>query len=290
MRWRDARRSTNVEDRRRMGPGLAVGGGVSGIVILLLMLLTGGDLGSILGGGGGGTGGSFQAPGAGAPLSAEDQERGVFVEHVLGETEDVWRALFQRMGKTYKDPKLILFRGHVNSACGSASSAVGPFYCPGDQQVYIDLSFFDLLERRLGAKGDFARAYVIAHEIGHHVQSLLGTSERVHREQQRVDKVTANQLSVRLELQADFYAGCWAHHAKRLLEEGDIEEAITAAEAIGDDTLQKQSQGHVVPDSFTHGSSAQRIAWFRHGFRTGDPTAGNTFDDEVFRRVDPGLR
>jgi predicted metalloprotease len=284
MRWRDARRSTNVEDRRRMGPGLAVGGGLGGIVLLVLALLTGGDLGSILGGGGGG---GIQVPGQSAPLSAEDQERGAFVEHVLGETEDVWRALFQRMGKTYKDPRLILFRGHVSSACGSASSAVGPFYCPGDQQIYIDLSFFDLLERRLGAKGDFARAYVIAHEVGHHVQNLLGASERVHREQQRVDKVTANQLSVRLELQADFYAGVWAHHAKRLLEEGDIEEAITAAEAIGDDTLQKQSQGHVVPDSFTHGSSAQRIAWFRHGFRTGDPTAGNTFDDEVFARVDP---
>jgi predicted metalloprotease len=269
-----------------MGPGLAVGGGMGGIVILIIALLFGGDLGSILGGGGGG-GAGIQVPVEGGTGTPEEEEKVDFVRAVLGETERVWGALFQRMGRTYQDPKLVVFRGQVQSACGFANAAVGPFYCPGDQKVYIDLSFFDLLEKRLKAGGDFAQAYVIAHEIGHHVQNLLGASERVHAAQQRAGKTEANQLSVRLELQADFYAGVWAHHARKLLEEGDIDEAIRAAEAIGDDTLQRQSQGRVVPDSFTHGTSAQRIAWFRHGFRTGDPAQGDTFDDAVFSRVDP---
>jgi predicted metalloprotease len=280
MRWRDARRSTNVVDRRRMGPGLAIGGGMGGLVVLVLALLFGGDLGSILGGGSG-----LQFPVQGGTGTAQEQEQAEFVAAVLGETEDVWRALFQRMGRRYEDATLVLFSGQVQSACGFAGSAVGPFYCPGDRTIYIDLSFFDLLARRFRAAGDFAQAYVIAHEVGHHVQKLLGTSDRVHGMQQGLGRSEANRLSVRLELQADFYAGVWAHHAKRLLEEGDIEEAIRAAEAIGDDAIQRQTQGHVVPDSFTHGTSAQRIAWFRHGYRTGDPAQGDTFDEDVFRRV-----
>jgi uncharacterized protein len=192
------------------------------------------------------------------------------------------------MGRTYEEPRLVLFSGQVDSACGFASSAIGPFYCPPDSQVYLDLSFFDELHRRFGAPGDFAQAYVVAHEVGHHVQRLLGTSDRVHRLQQRVSKTEANALSVRLELQADFFAGVWAHHAQKsraVLEPGDLDEALRAASAIGDDRLQREAQGHVVPDSFTHGTSAQRRAWFRRGFETGDPTLGDTFDDRVFSGV-----
>jgi predicted metalloprotease len=233
-------------------------------------------------------------PGAGAgeqrPRTPEEEEMAAFVRTVLADTEDVWNDLFRREGKTYQEPKLVMFTGSVQSACGQASSAVGPFYCPPDQQVYIDLGFFDLMKRRFRAPGDFAQAYVIAHEVGHHVQNLLGISDKVHRMQQGMGQAEANQLSVRLELQADFLAGVWAHHAERtkgILETGDIEEALAAANAIGDDTLQREGQGKVVPDSFTHGSSAQRVAWFTHGFRTGDLSQGNTFDDAVFARVNP---
>ena len=286
MRWKGRRQSDNVEDRRGMSPGKGiVGGGMGLLIVIGLVMCMGGDptpliqqidIGAL--------------GGEDAPLSAEQEEQAKFISVVLADTEDVWTVLFQDMGRRYVEPKLVLFSGNVRSACGFASAAMGPFYCPGDSKVYIDLSFYDQLERRFQAPGDFAQAYVLMHEVGHHVQNLLGTSEKVQRLQQRSSKVQANQLSVRLELQADFLAGVCAHHAQRtkgVLEPGDIEEAIRAAEAIGDDTLQRQAQGRVVPDSFTHGSSAQRMAWFMHGYRTGDPTAGNTFDDAVFRRISP---
>jgi len=286
MRWKGRRQSDNVEDRRGMSPGKGiVGGGMGLLIVIGLVMCMGGDptpliqqidIGAL--------------GGEDAPLSAEQEEQAKFISVVLADTEDVWKVLFQDMGRRYVEPKLVLFSGNVRSACGFASAAMGPFYCPGDSKVYIDLSFYDQLERRFQAPGDFAQAYVLMHEVGHHVQNLLGTSDKVHRLQQRASKVQANQLSVRLELQADFFAGVCAHHAQRtkgVLEPGDIEEAIRAAEAIGDDTLQRQAQGRVVPDSFTHGSSAQRMAWFMHGYRTGDPTAGNTFDDAVFRRINP---
>jgi predicted metalloprotease len=250
-----------------------MGGGIGAVVIAVLFALMGGDPSALLGGGGTAT----------APNPEEDRLF-EFVKVVLKTTEDVWDEQFRKMGKTYRHPKLVVFRGGVQSACGSASSAVGPFYCPGDQTVYIDLSFYETLRSRLGAGGDFAQAYVIAHEVGHHVQNLLGATRAV--DEARGTK-SENRMSVKLELQADFYAGVWAHHARRknLVEEGDYEEAMTAASAIGDDTLQRKSQGQVVPDSFTHGSSAQRMAWFRRGFETGDPLAGNTFDDRLFDSV-----
>jgi len=199
---------------------------------------------------------------------------------VLADTEDVWNEQFRRMNKTYREPRLVLYSGKVESACGFAEAAVGPFYCPPDERLYIDLEFFSTLKTRLGAPGDFAVAYVIAHEVGHHVQKLLGATDRVHQLQGKVSKAEYNQQSVRLELQADFYAGVWAHHAqrmKKILEPGDLEEALRAASAVGDDTLQKRSRGYVVPDSFTHGSSEQRIRWFRRGFETGDLSKGDTF-------------
>ena len=203
---------------------------------------------------------------------------------VLGETEDVWTDLFQDMGKTYRKPTLVLFNDQVSTeGCGFASSAVGPFYCPGDAKVYLDLGFFDQLRDRFRAPGEFAEAYVIAHEIGHHVQNLLGVSRKAEELRRRLDKTAANELSVRVELQADFYAGVWAHHAqkmKNILEPGDIESALKAATAIGDDRLQKEAQGYVVPDSFTHGTSQQRVRWFRRGFETGDVSQGNTFEAE----------
>lgn len=223
-------------------------------------------------------GAPVSAPGS-STIPANDQAA-QFVSVVLADTEDVWTELFKGMNRTYEKPKLVLFSGRVDSACGLASAAVGPFYCPEDKKVYLDLRFFDELSSRFGASGDFARAYVIAHEIGHHVQNLLGTSERMREAQARGGKAAANQLSVRMELQADFLAGVWAHHAQKMrhiLESGDIEEALNAASAIGDDRLQKQSQGYVVPESFTHGTAAQRASWFRKGFETGDIAAGDTF-------------
>lgn len=275
MLWRGRRGSSNIDDRRGMGGGgMVVGGGVVGVIIYLLsVFLGGGDVSQVL-----------TQEGA-APLSAEqqalDDERAEFVKVVLAETEDVWNTLFSEMGSDYKEPTLVLFRGRVSSACGGASSAVGPFYCPADNQVYIDLSFYEDLQQKLGAPGDFPMAYVIAHEIGHHVQNLLGVSQKMQELRGRVSETEYNRYSVMQELQADFYAGVWAHHMHKmdtLLEAGDIEEAIRAAEAIGDDRLQKQSQGYVVPDAFTHGTSEQRMRWFMKGFTTGDVRQGDTFN------------
>jgi predicted metalloprotease len=204
-----------------------------------------------------------------------------FVEVVMADTEDVWNKLFNEMGATYQEPQLIVFNGTIQSGCGGATSASGPFYCPSDQSAYIDLSFYRALSQRFGAPGDFAMAYVIAHEVGHHVQNLIGTSDQVHQLRSSLTEEEYNKLSVRLELQADFFAGVWAHHAQKMndiLEQGDVEEALSAANAIGDDKLQKQSQGHVTPDSFTHGTSEQRVRWFRKGFESGDMSQGDTFN------------
>jgi len=287
MRMDDVRESSNVEDRRRASPGLMVGGGLGGLVIVLLVTLLGGDpskVGSILNQGGGG------ASGAQRPLNPAEEALVPFVKKVLASTEDVWgRLLPQQAGRPYAVPKLVMFSGQVQTACGGATAAVGPFYCPGDKQVYIDLSFYELMRTRLKAGGDFAQAYVIAHEVGHHIQNILGASDRVHEARSRVSEVEYNRLSVRLELQADFYAGVWAYHAKDTihLDMGDLEEALNAAHQIGDDTLQKQARGTVVPDSFTHGSAAQRMAWFKRGFDTGDVRKGDTFDDATFNAVAP---
>jgi len=220
-------------------------------------------------------------PGERRATSPEEDELAEFVSVVLADTEDVWNKLFSEEGQSYREPKLVLFTGQVQSACGFASAAVGPFYCPGDETVYIDLQFYDELRRKFGAPGDFAQAYVIAHEIGHHVQKQLGITSKVDAMRGRVSQEEFNQLSVRLELQADFFAGVWAHHAQRMqqiLEPGDINEALQAAGAIGDDRLQKQAQGYVVPESFTHGTSEQRERWFRRGFESGDMAQGDTFN------------
>jgi predicted metalloprotease len=252
---------------------MAVGGGIGSIILVVIALLMGVNPMALL----------QQQPGQQGPgvVDPQDEERAAFVKVVLADTEDVWNKLFQQqVGKKYEEPTLVLFRGRVESACGLADSAVGPFYCPADHKVYVDLQFFQELQEKFGAPGDFAQAYVIAHEVGHHVQNLLGTSDWVHNQRGRLSERDYNQLSVRLELQADFFAGVWAHHAQRMqniLEEGDIEEAMRAAEAIGDDRLQRQAQGHVVPDSFTHGTSEQRARWFRLGLQTGDMRAGDTF-------------
>ena len=289
MQMDDARESTNVEDRRRASPGLMVGGGLGGLVVLIVVTLLGGDPGKvneILNPGGAGGRTTTQGP-----INPEEEKLAVFVKKVLGSTEDVWgRILPQQTGKAYVQPKLVMFSGQVQTACGGATAAVGPFYCPGDQKVYIDLAFYDQLKRQLNSPGDFAQAYVIAHEVGHHIQNLLGKSDEVSAAHGRVSQVEYNKLSVRLELQADFYAGVWAHHAQELrhiLDPGDIDEALNAAHNIGDDTLQKQSRGTVVPDSFTHGSATQRAAWFKRGFDTGDVSKGNTFDEATFNSVAP---
>lgn len=289
MRWKQGRRSENVEDRRgsRAAPrGAAIGGG--GLLLMLaVMWFMGADPQKLLqvvqqqqqgqaGAPAGGGGGRPQAP-----IDPAEEELAEFVRFVLASTEDVWKTQFQQMGRRYREPTLVLFRDSVDSACGRATASVGPFYCPADQQVYIDLSFYEDLKRRHKAPGDFAQAYVIAHEIGHHVQNLLGTSDKVHAARGKVSKAEYNQLSVMLELQADFYAGVWAHHAEmkdQILEEGDIEEGLTAASAIGDDRLQRQAQGYVVPESFTHGTSAQRVRWFTKGLKSGDIRQGDTFN------------
>ena len=256
-----------------------MGGGIIGVIVLVLNFLIGGDVD---------TSQLPQIPGVqnSRELSPEekaaDDERGQFVKTVLGYTEDVWNEVYQKSGQNYPEPTLVLFRDAVQSGCGNAGAASGPFYCPADQQLYIDLSFYNDLETKFGASGDFAMAYVIAHEVGHHVQNLLGTSDKVRSSQQRSGEREGNRMSVKLELQADFYAGVWANHAqrmKRFLEPGDIEEALNAANAIGDDRLQEQSQGRVVPDAFTHGTSAQRMYWFKKGFQSGDIRQGNTFED-----------
>jgi predicted metalloprotease len=268
-----------MEDRRGIGGGgIAVGGGVIGVIVLLFNLLTGGEVdpSQIPIGGGGQT--TQQSP---QQKAAEDQ-LAQFTSVVLRETENVWnKVLPEQAGVQYQEPRLVLFTNSVQSACGGASSASGPFYCPGDYKAYMDLSFFQELSQRFGASGDFAMAYVIAHEIGHHVQNLLGTSTKVARLRQQLSREEYNKYSVMLELQADFYAGLWAHYieGKGLLEAGDMEEAMRAANAIGDDRLQKQAQGHVVPESFTHGTSAQRMFWLRKGYQSGDMRQGDTFND-----------
>ena len=278
MRWQGERQSDNVVDRRGARGPVMIGGGIGTIVLLLVVYFLGGNPIALLQ--------QMQQQQANAPADdptdpAANDEMKQFVATVLASTEDVWSEQFRQLGKQYQKPQLVLFRGQVRSACGLADAAVGPFYCPGDEQVYLDLSFFDELDQRFHAPGDFAQAYVIAHEVGHHVQNQLGISDQVHAARSKLSDAEYNQLSVRLELQADFFAGVWAHHAQKtrhILEEGDIEEALQAATAIGDDRLQKQAQGYVVPDSFTHGTSAQRVRWFRKGFETGDMEQGDTFN------------
>jgi predicted metalloprotease len=282
MRWREGRRSENVEDRRRVSAGgMMLGGGLGTILLVLLAMVLGVNPQQLLQQQGAGN--NQQAQGDQRPLNPAEEEAKEFVSVVLAETEDVWREVFRQMGKQYREPKLVLFTGEVRSACGFANAAVGPFYCPADQTIYLDLSFFQELKQKFKAPGDFAQAYVIAHEVGHHVQQLLGISDRVHAMQGKVSKAEYNRLSVRLELQADFLAGMWANHAQKkrqILEEGDIEEAMNAATAIGDDRLQMQGRGYVVPDSFTHGTSAQRVRWFRRGLASGDINQGDTFNAE----------
>lgn len=282
MRLDDLRESENVDDRRKSsGARLALGGGLGTVVLILLALFFGVDPSALLQNTGQiQTRSQGDPSGIGAPSDPQDDARASMVRKILGTTEDVWREQFAKAGRRYEDPTLVLFRDRVQSKCGFASAASGPFYCPGDHTAYLDLSFFDELDRRLGAPGDFAQAYVVAHEIGHHVQNLLGLSDQVHDARGRLSEAEYNQLSVRLELQADFLAGVWAHHAnkeRRILEPGDIEEGLRAASAIGDDRLQMQGRGYVVPDSFTHGTSAQRVKWFRKGFETGDMRQGDTF-------------
>jgi|SRR6516162_4536897 len=282
MRWQMGRRSDNIEDQRGMpvGRGTVVGGGIGTLVLVLLALYFGVDPSVILQGvdPGGSPGSTRSAQQQRAP-AGDDQLRD-FVSVILADTEDTWGELFRRMGRRYEAPHLVLFSGAIQSACGFAEAAVGPFYCPGDRKVYIDLSFYRDLRDRLGAPGDFAQAYVIAHEIGHHVQNLLGIAERVQAAQGRRSRTEANALQVRMELQADCLAGVWANNAQRarnILESGDIEEGLNAAAAIGDDRLQRQSQGRVVPESFTHGSSEQRVRWFKRGIESGEPGQCDTF-------------
>lgn len=266
------------------GPAV-VGGGAIGFVLILIFLCLGGDPRALLqimqdNQGAPQAGPLGGAPGGGAVDNRAADEQAQMVSVVLADTEDVWTQQFQQLGRAYRQPKLVLFRDRVQSACGFQSAATGPFYCPLDEQIYIDLGFFDEMDRRLEAPGDFAQAFVIAHEVGHHVQKLLGTNDRVHALQGRAGEVESNQLSVRLELQADFLAGVWAHHAQqnwRILEEGDIEEALNAAAAIGDDRLQMRARGYTVPESFSHGTSQQRARWFFRGLKTGDMNQGDTF-------------
>lgn len=275
MLWQGRRESSNVEDRRGIGGGHVVaGGGILGVIVLVVKFLLGGS----------GSDAQLQLPDQNQPLSteeraAQDQETH-FVKTVLAETEDVWHQLMQQAGRDYPEPTLVLFNGSTQSACGYASAATGPFYCPGDQELYIDLSFYEELKDRFHAGGDFAMAYVVAHEVGHHIQKLLGLSDKIDRLRQQLSEEEFNKYSVRLELQADYYAGVWAHYeqGKGILEKGDIEEALNAANAIGDDRLQKEGQGYVVPESFTHGTSEQRMHWFKKGYETGDIKQGDTFN------------
>jgi hypothetical protein len=279
MKLGGERESSNVEDRRGMGGGgrIAIGGGIGGLAILLIATLLGVDPSQLLNSGSGGG----PVPGAQTQQAPpQNDEMSQFVRRVLGSTETVWGEIFKRNGSTYREPRLVLFTQQVQSACGTAGASVGPFYCPGDEKVYIDLSFYDELRSRFRAPGDFAQAYVIAHEVGHHVQKLVGTSDKVTAMQQRASEAQGNRLSVMLELQADCYAGVWGYYAQQrgVIETGDLEEALNAASAIGDDRLQKESQGYAVPDSFTHGSSEQRVRWFRQGFDTGDMRRCDTFN------------
>ncbi len=284
MKWIGRRQSDNVEDQRSGGSvrKVALGGGGVAIVFFLLKMFMGGENAQLLD--------QIQSQVQGqqtettsentSPLSAEDEEMGNFVGVCLADTEDVWKAIFQENNMEYESPKLVLFRDAVETACGSASAASGPFYCPGDKKVYMDLAFFEELKSRFGAKGgDFAIAYVIAHEIGHHIQTILGTSAKMRQLQQGKSETEANKLSVCLELQADFYAGVWAKHNQQNLDIDDIDEALSAAQAVGDDAIQSKMQGHVEPDTFTHGSSEQRKYWFMKGYKTGDIQQGDTFSE-----------
>jgi hypothetical protein len=276
MKWAGRRQSGNVEDRRGMRPGrMAVGGGLGTIVILIIAALFGADPRDLI------RNVPVQQTEENVPVDPAQEPMKDFVSVVLADTEEIWGQIFTQQGATYQEPWVVLYSEAVESACGFATAASGPFYCPPDQKVYIDLSFFDELKSRFGASGDFAIAYVVAHEIGHHVQNQMGLTDQVHSMQGQVSQEEYNRMSVRLELQADFLAGVWAHHAQNRLdvvEPGDIDEAITAAGAVGDDRIQKQTRGTVVPDAFTHGTSAQRIAWFRRGFETGDLSQGDTFN------------
>ncbi|USK38955.1 zinc metallopeptidase [Cytobacillus firmus] len=282
MKWKGRRASSNVEDRRGMGGGgkTLIGGGLGGIIIVLLFTFLGGDPGELLGNMAGSDSGTV------VPYEESEHEKELadFVSVVLADTEEVWTELFEEQGLQYKEPTLVLYSGSVQSACGAASSSVGPFYCPGDQKLYIDLSFYDELQRKFQAPGDFAMAYVIAHEVGHHVQTLLGTTEEIMPLRQKMSEEKFNKYLVRFELQADYYSGVWAHHAQGMgyLEEGDLEEALNAATAVGDDTLQKRAQGYVVPESFTHGTSEQRKSWFHKGFQNGTIKGGDTFKQSSF--------
>jgi predicted metalloprotease len=277
MLWQGRRESDNVEDERGSGGGrIVLGGGIGTVILVVLYLVLGGDPQAL-----------FNSQQAQLPQTAQydpqapQDEASKFVAVVLADTEDAWHAVFRQMGREYEEPKLVLFTDQTRSGCGFASGATGPFYCPQDRRVYIDLGFFNELQQRLGAGGDFAEAYVIAHEVGHHVQNLLGISDRVQAARRRVNEAEYNRLSVRLELQADFLAGVWARYTdrvKHVVETGDIEEAIRAASAVGDDRLQYRSRGYVVPDSFTHGTSEQRVRWFRRGYETGDLNQGDTFN------------
>jgi hypothetical protein len=281
MRWQGGRRSANIQDRRGRG-GLIAGGGVGALVLAVIAALLGVDPGAVVPGGGAAT--QEVAPAEPGAYRGVDEEAD-FIAVVLAETEDTWNEVFRRNGQEYREPELVLFSGAVQSACGFAQSAVGPFYCPQDQKLYLDLTFFQELHQQFGAGGDFARAYVVAHEVGHHVQTLLGVSDEVRAAQSRASQTEANRMQVMMELQADCLAGVWAFHTQRSrnvsLEPGDIEEALGAAAAIGDDRLQRRSQGHVVPESFTHGSSAQRVRWFRTGLDSGDADRCDTFRSGV---------
>jgi uncharacterized protein len=281
MRYKGRRTSSNVEDKRgwKIGRKGGIGGGIFSIVAIILYIVLGGDPQSafqFLQGGN-----EYTETARDYQPTEHEEELAEFVSVVLADTEDVWHKLFNASGLTYREPTLVIFSGEVKSACGFAEAATGPFYCPGDERIYIDLLFLEQLQEKLGAEGDFAIAYIIAHEVGHHVQNLMGTINEVHSLRQQLNQKKYNELNVRLELQADFYAGVWAHHAQRMkdiLEKGDVEEAMNAAEAVGDDRIQMQTQGHVVPDAFTHGSSSQRVHWFKKGFATGNLKEGNTFD------------
>ncbi|KQS95819.1 MULTISPECIES: neutral zinc metallopeptidase [unclassified Rhizobium] len=311
MEWKGRRQSGNIEDQRGSGPvrgglggnpfgrgggfriptgGGGRGGGMSiGTIIFLVVIyfvlkMMGIDMLQVLDGGQGGSPSGYeQTQGSSPQGSAQEEETKAFVSTVLAETEDTWNGIFQASGETYEEPKLVLFRDGINSACGMASSATGPFYCPGDHKVYLDMAFFDELAQKFDAAGDFAEAYVIAHEVGHHVQNLLGILPKVNQQRQQVSEAESNQLSVRVELQADCFAGIWGKYTeqKGLLEQGDLEEALNAATQIGDDTLQKRTQGYVVPESFNHGTSAQRATWFKRGFESGKLSACDTFKGNI---------
>lgn len=278
MKWMGRRQSTNVDDRRGMSGGkMVAGGGLIGVIILLVNMFMGGDGGDLVN-----AVNQMQPQGEERPLTEEEKKEAAFIKTLVADHEAIWAQIFEENGLTFENPQTVLFSDGVSTACGNATSAAGPFYCPEDRTIYMDLTFFNELTNRLGAKGgDFAIAYVLAHEMGHHVQTLLGTSGKVRQMQANLSEKEGNKLSVALELQADFYAGVWTHHNQKIndiLEPGDIEEALSAANAVGDDAIQKRTQGHVVPDSFTHGTSEQRMYWFNKGFKSGDVKQGDTFN------------